>query len=149
VIPTAACVAAGRHELARNKLEALVHLVKPWHENECDWGFNEQIQAQTEGKAPGPGLADLVGCDACVRLRVRGDGDYSLLWRVIFSPSSSHALALPHGTKTDVYFTLVATSQPGEYRPQLYRGKALSNHRSRHAGGQRRPEILSDLQPAS
>ncbi len=22
-------------------------LVKPWHENSCDWGFNEQIRAQT------------------------------------------------------------------------------------------------------
>jgi hypothetical protein len=43
----AACVAAGRHQLAERKLEALVQLVKPWHENACDWGFNEQIQAQT------------------------------------------------------------------------------------------------------
>jgi len=43
----AACVAAGLQELAERKLEALAKLVKPWHENECDWGFNEQIQAQT------------------------------------------------------------------------------------------------------
>jgi hypothetical protein len=43
----AACIAAGRHELAQKKLDALAQLVKPWHENECDWGFNEQIRAQT------------------------------------------------------------------------------------------------------
>jgi hypothetical protein len=43
----AACVAAGRHELAQRKLEALAKLVKPWHENQCDWGFNEQVRAQT------------------------------------------------------------------------------------------------------
>jgi len=43
----AACVAAGRHELAQKKLVALAQLVKPWHENECEWGFNEQIRAQT------------------------------------------------------------------------------------------------------
>ena len=43
----AACVAAGRVELAQSKLLALAQLVKPWHENECQWGFNEQIQAQT------------------------------------------------------------------------------------------------------
>ncbi len=43
----AACVAAGRLELAQEKLEALAQLVKPWHENECEWGFNEQIRAQT------------------------------------------------------------------------------------------------------
>lgn len=43
----AACVAAGRHELAQQKLEALAKLVKPWHENECEWGFNEQVRAQT------------------------------------------------------------------------------------------------------
>ncbi len=43
----AACVAAGRHELAQQKLEALANLVKPWHENQCDWGFNEQVRAQT------------------------------------------------------------------------------------------------------
>ncbi|MEO8900453.1 MAG: glycoside hydrolase 100 family protein [Polyangiaceae bacterium] len=43
----AACVAAGRHQLAQQKLEALAKLVKPWHENQCDWGFNEQVRAQT------------------------------------------------------------------------------------------------------
>ncbi len=43
----AACVSAGRYELAQGKLEALALLVKPWHENECEWGFNEQIRAQT------------------------------------------------------------------------------------------------------
>ncbi len=43
----AACVAAERHQLAEQKLEALARLVKPWHENLCDWGFNEQIRAQT------------------------------------------------------------------------------------------------------
>jgi len=26
---------------------ALTELVKPWHENEAEWGFNEWIQAQT------------------------------------------------------------------------------------------------------
>jgi len=43
----AACVAVGRLELASRKLEALAELVKPWHENEVEWGFNEQVQAQT------------------------------------------------------------------------------------------------------
>ncbi|HEY0465058.1 MAG TPA: glycoside hydrolase 100 family protein [Polyangiaceae bacterium] len=43
----AACVAAGRHELARQKLEALAKLVKPWHENEVEWGFNEQVRAHS------------------------------------------------------------------------------------------------------
>jgi Alkaline and neutral invertase len=43
----AACVAAGKFELAQRKLEELAQLVKPWHENECEWGFNEQLQAQT------------------------------------------------------------------------------------------------------
>ena len=43
----AACVSAGRHELARQRLEALAALVKPWHEDECAWGFNEQVRAQT------------------------------------------------------------------------------------------------------
>ena len=43
----AACVTAGRHRLAQQKLEALARLVKPWHENECEWGFNEQVRAQT------------------------------------------------------------------------------------------------------
>jgi len=43
----AACVSVGRYELAERKLEALVELVRPWHENECEWGFNEQARAQT------------------------------------------------------------------------------------------------------
>lgn len=43
----AACVAAGDMELAGRKLLALTELVKPWHENEADWGFNEWIKAQT------------------------------------------------------------------------------------------------------
>ncbi len=43
----AACVAAGRQELAQQKLEALAKLVKPWHEDQCEWGFNEQVRAQT------------------------------------------------------------------------------------------------------
>ncbi|MGB7549266.1 MAG: glycoside hydrolase 100 family protein [Terracidiphilus sp.] len=43
----AACVAAGRMDLARRKLLALTELVKPWHENEAEWGFNEWIHAQT------------------------------------------------------------------------------------------------------
>ncbi|HET7544792.1 MAG TPA: glycoside hydrolase 100 family protein [Polyangiaceae bacterium] len=43
----AACVACGEHELARRKLEALAQIVKPWHEDECEWGFNEQLKAQT------------------------------------------------------------------------------------------------------
>jgi len=43
----AACVAAGRMGLARRKLLALTQLVKPWHENEAQWGFNEWIKAQT------------------------------------------------------------------------------------------------------
>jgi glycosyl hydrolase family 100 (putative invertase) len=43
----AACVSAGRHELARERLDALAELVKPWHEDECEWGFNEQVRAQT------------------------------------------------------------------------------------------------------
>lgn len=48
----AACVAAGRMRLARRKLESLAALVKPWHENEAEWGFNEWIKAQT-GKPSG------------------------------------------------------------------------------------------------
>jgi hypothetical protein len=48
----AACVAAGRMRLARRKLESLAALVKPWHENEAKWGFNEWIKAQT-GKPSG------------------------------------------------------------------------------------------------
>jgi hypothetical protein len=43
----AACVAAGRMDLARQKLLALTELVKPWHENEAEWGFNEWTKAQT------------------------------------------------------------------------------------------------------
>jgi hypothetical protein len=43
----AACVAAGRMGLAERKLLALTELVKPWHENDADWGFNEWIKAQT------------------------------------------------------------------------------------------------------
>jgi hypothetical protein len=43
----AACVAAGRMGLARRKLESLAKLVKPWHEDEAEWGFNEWIKAQT------------------------------------------------------------------------------------------------------
>jgi hypothetical protein len=48
----AACVAAGEMELAKRKLLALTDLVKPWHENEAEWGFNEWIKAQT-GKPSG------------------------------------------------------------------------------------------------
>ncbi|MGK0186339.1 MAG: hypothetical protein ACI9R3_002122 [Verrucomicrobiales bacterium] len=48
----AACVAAGRIGLARRKLESLTELVKPWHENEAEWGFNEWSKAQT-GKPSG------------------------------------------------------------------------------------------------
>jgi hypothetical protein len=43
----AACVATGRIGLAKRKLLALTELVKPWHENEAEWGFNEWIKAQT------------------------------------------------------------------------------------------------------
>ena len=43
----AACVAAGQMELAECKLLALTELVKPWHEDEAEWGFNEWIHAQT------------------------------------------------------------------------------------------------------
>jgi hypothetical protein len=48
----AACVAAGQMELAERKLQALTELVKPWHENTAEWGFNEWIHAQT-GKPSG------------------------------------------------------------------------------------------------
>jgi hypothetical protein len=48
----AACVAAGQMELAERKLLALTELVKPWHEDEAEWGFNEWIRAQT-GKPSG------------------------------------------------------------------------------------------------
>ncbi|HEY4899725.1 MAG TPA: glycoside hydrolase 100 family protein, partial [Terriglobales bacterium] len=40
-------VAAGRMGLAERKLLALTELVKPWHENDADWGFDEWIKAQT------------------------------------------------------------------------------------------------------
>jgi hypothetical protein len=43
----AACVAVGRMDLARRGLLALTELVKPWHENQAEWGFNEWIKAQT------------------------------------------------------------------------------------------------------
>jgi hypothetical protein len=43
----AACVAAGCIDLARQKLLALTELVKPWHEDQAEWGFNEWIKAQT------------------------------------------------------------------------------------------------------
>jgi hypothetical protein len=42
----AACVAAGQTELAERKLLALTKLVKPWHEDKAEWGFNEWIHAQ-------------------------------------------------------------------------------------------------------
>jgi hypothetical protein len=48
----AACVAAGEMDIAERKLLALTELVKPWHENEAEWGFNEWIHAQT-GKPGG------------------------------------------------------------------------------------------------
>jgi hypothetical protein len=48
----AACVAAGQIDLAERKLLALTSLVKPWHENAAEWGFNEWIHAQT-GKPSG------------------------------------------------------------------------------------------------
>ena len=43
----AACVAVGRMDIAKRKLLALAELVKPWHENQAEWGFNEWIKAQT------------------------------------------------------------------------------------------------------
>ena len=43
----AACVAAGRHRLAREKLLALTEAVRPSHEQELRWGFNEWLKAQT------------------------------------------------------------------------------------------------------
>ncbi|MCG6923532.1 MAG: amylo-alpha-1,6-glucosidase [Acidobacteria bacterium] len=43
----AACVAAGRPRLAREKLAALTEAVRPWHERELRWGFNEWLNAQT------------------------------------------------------------------------------------------------------
>lgn len=43
----AACVAAGRYEVAETQLQALARMVKPWHESEAEWGFNEQIKSQS------------------------------------------------------------------------------------------------------
>jgi hypothetical protein len=43
----AACVKAGRIGLATRKLLSLTGVVKPWHENQAEWGFNEWIKAQT------------------------------------------------------------------------------------------------------
>lgn len=43
----AACVAIGKNELALTRLEALARAAQPWHENEAEWGFNEQLKAQT------------------------------------------------------------------------------------------------------
>jgi hypothetical protein len=43
----AACVAAGRHRLARRKLLALTELVRPARAHDVAWGFNEWIKAQT------------------------------------------------------------------------------------------------------
>lgn len=48
----AACVANNQSELAMTRLEALALAVKPWHEDEAEWGFNEQLKAQT-GKPMG------------------------------------------------------------------------------------------------
>jgi hypothetical protein len=48
----AACVAAGRTQLAAERLEALTRLVVPSHERELEWGFNEWIKAQS-GEACG------------------------------------------------------------------------------------------------
>jgi len=48
----AACVAAGRTRLAREKLAALTALVRPSNGRELAWGFNEWIRAQT-GTAAG------------------------------------------------------------------------------------------------
>jgi hypothetical protein len=39
-------------DLAERKLLSLTELVKPWHENAAEWGFNEWIHAQT-GKPSG------------------------------------------------------------------------------------------------
>ena len=65
----AACVAAGQMELASRKLLALTELVKPWHENEAEWGFNEWIQG-ADRPAQRAGLADLVGRHVPLRCRV-------------------------------------------------------------------------------
>ncbi|MDR3724325.1 MAG: glycoside hydrolase 100 family protein [Terracidiphilus sp.] len=43
----AACVAAGKMDLAERKLLALTNLVKPGHDSAAEWGFNEWIHAQT------------------------------------------------------------------------------------------------------
>jgi hypothetical protein len=61
----------GANGLARRKLLALTGLVKPWHENEAEWGFNEWIKAQT-GHPPG-GLADMVSGYVPLRCRVCGN----------------------------------------------------------------------------
>jgi hypothetical protein len=37
----------GGYILAGRKLLALTDLVKPWHENRVEWGFNDWIDAQT------------------------------------------------------------------------------------------------------
>ena len=69
----AACVAAGRVELAERKLLALTELVKPWHEDEAEWGFNERIHART-GRPAGRdwqtwSAAMYLYAAECVRLR--------------------------------------------------------------------------------
>lgn len=43
----AACVHAGRLRVAERRLGALARLVRPSHERDLDWGFNEWIKAQT------------------------------------------------------------------------------------------------------
>jgi hypothetical protein len=43
----AACVAAGRMDIAECKLQALTELVKPGHDPAAEWGFNEWMHAQT------------------------------------------------------------------------------------------------------
>ena len=50
----AACVAVGRMDIAKRRLLALAGLVKPWRENQTEWGFNEWIKAQT-GRPSGRG----------------------------------------------------------------------------------------------
>jgi hypothetical protein len=80
----AACVAAGQMDLAERKLLALTELVKPWHEDAAEWGFNEWIHAQT-GKPSGRdwqtwSAAMYLYAAECVQLRktpffdgIRGD----------------------------------------------------------------------------
>jgi len=48
-----ACLAAGQMELAECKLLALTELVKPWHENERKWGFNEWIMRKQVSQRSG------------------------------------------------------------------------------------------------